>query len=697
MTAPLLLRPTLLAPAAVASKRGAQAQEAKRARALRTWFAALADRENNPANIVIVGDSMTEGQATSIVWGQRYVDRLRAGIRARYPVSGVTGGVGYISTTNGLLDSSVFPVVHVGTVNTNSQSGPKKRSRNFNGSGMTTTWTVTGTAIDLMYWRGTGTGTISYSIDGGAATNVDTSGSAASGTLLRISLGSAGVHTVTVAWVSGSFNYVEGIIVYNGDETKGVRLHECGRSGISAYQWDQVNHELTSSWSRAVGVALDPDLLIIALGINDYAQLVTKAAYKSAIQSMIADIRSNTTVDPSIMLVSFPTSSAAGLAPFSQYADAMEEIANEDPEICTAHLGATYGRMPNVSGDTLGLYSDTTHFSVKGHAMFADLLLPIIAPAQGITSGGAGTVTEVTGTSPISVATGTSTPVVSVAAASDTAAGVVEYATNAETLALSATNRAITPANLGAYAAFVQPLDSDLTAIALLSTTSFGRALLTAANAAALRTAAELDAAGILTQLLTVDGAGSGLDADLLDGLTSLQILRGAPMVSGSVYDGINATAGTSVALVQDIEMCIPFRVARACTIDQLSCRHGANGAAGSVYRLGLRADNAGVPSSTVLGEGTVTADAGASSTKNLTVSIPVTPGRYWRSITMQIGTGATVACSTQSFEDVGQTSLAVTFGYYSQSGVTGALPAWSGSLTASGINTIPRIGVRAA
>jgi hypothetical protein len=51
-----------------------------------------------------------------------------------------------------------------------------------------------------------------------------------------------------------------------------------------------------------------------------------------------------------------------------------------------------------------------------------------------------------------------------------------------------------------------QPVDSDLTAIAALTTTTFGRALLALADAAALRTAAGLGtAATIFSTTLTID------------------------------------------------------------------------------------------------------------------------------------------------------------------------------------------------
>lgn len=67
-----------------------------------------------------------------------------------------------------------------------------------------------------------------------------------------------------------------------------------------------------------------------------------------------------------------------------------------------------------------------------------------------------------------------------------TAAGVVELATTAETTTGTDATRATTPAGVKAVADLLQPLDTDLTAIAALATTTYGRALLTLANQAAL-------------------------------------------------------------------------------------------------------------------------------------------------------------------------------------------------------------------
>lgn len=70
-------------------------------------------------------------------------------------------------------------------------------------------------------------------------------------------------------------------------------------------------------------------------------------------------------------------------------------------------------------------------------------------------------------------------------------------------------------AAIAALSTVYQPLDSDLTAIAALTTTSFGRSLLEAANASALRTLAGLVLGTDVYSKAAVDAGFQPLDADL--------------------------------------------------------------------------------------------------------------------------------------------------------------------------------------
>lgn len=81
-------------------------------------------------------------------------------------------------------------------------------------------------------------------------------------------------------------------------------------------------------------------------------------------------------------------------------------------------------------------------------------------------------------------------------AASETQAGVAEIATAAETTAGTDNTRFITPLRLqGRLVAFAQPLSANLTSLAAVASSAFGRTLLAAADAAAARTALGISSA----------------------------------------------------------------------------------------------------------------------------------------------------------------------------------------------------------
>lgn len=96
-------------------------------------------------------------------------------------------------------------------------------------------------------------------------------------------------------------------------------------------------------------------------------------------------------------------------------------------------------------------------------------------------------------------------------------------------------------------AATYQPLDSDLTAIAALTTTSFGRAVLALADAAALRTAAGLGT--LATQSGTFSGTSSGTNTG--DQSLPTRASLGLDTTDNPQFAGVNVGAATDTTITR--------------------------------------------------------------------------------------------------------------------------------------------------
>jgi len=193
------------------------------------------------------------------------------------------------------------------------------------------------------------------------------------------------------------------------------------------------------------------------------------------------------------------------------------------------------------------------------------------------------------------------------------------------------TNRTIAQllADLAAPGTTFQPLDADLTAIAALSTTPFGRALLALADAAAARATLDVpsNAEAILDAIVdakgdlivgaaadTVARLAVGADGQVLtvDSAQSAGVKWAA--AGGGALSAPTFPSGTYVAPLGDgntggvptlnREYVLGFLVG-AQTIAEIGVLAGVGGSGDSVARIGIRNDNGGKPG-TVASEGTV-------------------------------------------------------------------------------------------
>lgn len=343
------------------------------------FFAALANRNNAPCNIVIMGDSITEGQGAASInerWVQVFLNRMRE----RFPTSGVTGGVGfrptnYIFTT----PANQGPVVS-GNVASNGR-GLGKRGKTIAsdagaGVGRVSYPPVTCSSFDVCYYS-TGTGNrISVSVDGGAPTILP--GAAAGNATWNSGALTPGPHAVEIAYASGGSTAVEGVMYYNGDEAKGIRLWEGGSSGSRVdFFNDSDGTGGSTAWVGALG-RTNAHLIVLGWITNDVlaSSARTPEQFKASYLKVIALIRAQNATAPIVLLPTFERN-APTFAPWEQYVEKLREIAEADPTVAFFDFGE---RIPKLSPDTFGLLADGVHPNDKGYSLMADIAAGIFSP-----------------------------------------------------------------------------------------------------------------------------------------------------------------------------------------------------------------------------------------------------------------------------------------------------------------------------
>ncbi len=377
-----------------------------RQRILRRWLQAVATRSTTPCDIVVVGDSITEyGGATLFANG--YVRQLKANLLHAFPTPGVpisqpgvlaSGSPGYLPIgwyyfqlmvpypTDGPVFSSPPPLFNNTYILGTTGYGLAGRSSTFQSSTQTWTLTTNASAWDVFYTGLTaGTHRFSYSVDAATPVSVTTSGFGAISPGQRVRVTPAAnpgqSHTLQLAGNTGT-PIIEGVYVSNGDESSGIRLWEAGHSAATTASW------LTGGYLPLQLLAyIQPALVVIALGINDYnfgpTRFTSPAAMTIALREMVQVIRNYSAVPPSIVLLIEhhiePLSPPFGyLETWDTYVQALYQFALDDGDIyvvdMTERIGNPPALIPSLNDATSGHPNDVAH------KLWADALTAALLP-----------------------------------------------------------------------------------------------------------------------------------------------------------------------------------------------------------------------------------------------------------------------------------------------------------------------------
>ncbi|MBC8092163.1 MAG: hypothetical protein H7Y15_09550 [Pseudonocardia sp.] len=353
---------------------------------LASWRTALAGRASAPADWVVIGDSITEGEGAS-TRGARWIERLQALLRAALPTPGVAGGEGYVPGQN-ISTSFSNGWSYSGNLSGNGTFGLGHRTVVLSGPDGAMSRAVTGTSITVAFTKANTTGSFRVLIDGVPAVTVDT---AVGGTSTArdtgrtvVSLGARGAHTVRIEWAAGGQCFVNGMFVFDQDETSGIRLTESGQHGSSSAEWSPN----TSSTAYVLAddlTLLNPDLVIISLGPNDMIQGRASGVFKTNMLAIVAQSRAAAPTAPIVLLAAYALA-ATYAEPWQNYVDKLREIAAADPTVTLIDLSAT---LPSAAATPYGLMSpDGVHPSDAGHDLIARTVAATLVPDGELPVGG---------------------------------------------------------------------------------------------------------------------------------------------------------------------------------------------------------------------------------------------------------------------------------------------------------------------
>lgn len=283
------------------------------------------------ARILCLGDSVTEGYySTNSAANTAMADLGFCGQLAHmFNAAGV-----YASNENFIGDAAsdrntLVPFMTLGSGWSGTSAGLGGTILYNNNNASTSSFKASIPVDTFVLWYPTlpGAGVLAYNIDGGANTTINEN-VANSFSSVTIPAGSLGIHTLNLLRNSGTNIFVTGVEAY--DSTKSmVLIDNGGWSGAKTSDWAST----TTSYSPAPACGtFAPDLVIVALQINDEINSIPLATYTANLQTIITNCQSSGVTDV-LMMTSSHTNPADGTNPTSEatqatYAAAIRSVAS---------------------------------------------------------------------------------------------------------------------------------------------------------------------------------------------------------------------------------------------------------------------------------------------------------------------------------------------------------------------------------
>jgi len=319
---------------------------------------ATAASSGGQAHVAFFGDSIVQGYyATTPLYSNSWVAQVQAALDT---ATGVTSGTGMVpayernmSTATGDARWGV-----TGTWTSATNYGFLSRGRSSNASGSTCTFgPVTCAGFRIAYAQTSSGGTFTATVDAGTPENINSNGATA--TIVHDIAASSGSHTLTITAPTSDYVFLVGVEALR-NPTTGVKTSRIGFSGAESAQLAGASTAITSLPACR---ALNPDLAVICMGLNDAFNATSAEVLAANLTTMAEAFAAD---GASVALMVPPPPNPTFLSGWSVYADAIRDTAYS---VQTGLIDLTdhWGSY----GASSGFYHDDVHPNDAGSADIA--------------------------------------------------------------------------------------------------------------------------------------------------------------------------------------------------------------------------------------------------------------------------------------------------------------------------------------